>query len=275
LTKARFNIALDRNFKPEGSKSFADDLNTSRGPTPTLPSSLSVTMMFSSVLCLFSLPLLAAAQYGYGPNPSTGGTTAAAAAPVPTAPANTPGHININVGAGGLVYSPTNVAAPNGTIVTFYFPASPHSVTQSSFAKPCTYLAANGSAPAGFDSGITTGTQWSIKITNDAKPIWYFCKEAQHCGSGMVGSINAPATGNTFDAFHAAAVAIGNSEPTQTDGGPVNGGVNAQATAAPAAAVATGAAPAATTAAKTGGAVQLSAGAGAALLAVAAVFISA
>ncbi len=31
LNKTCLDIALDINFKPEGSKSFADDLNTSRG----------------------------------------------------------------------------------------------------------------------------------------------------------------------------------------------------------------------------------------------------
>jgi hypothetical protein len=49
----------------------------------------------------------------------------------------------------------------------------------------------------------------------------------------MVGSINAPATGNTFDVFQAAAKALGTSAPTETDHGPVTGGVGGVATAAP------------------------------------------
>jgi len=224
-------------------------------------------MLFTTALSLFSLPLLAVAQYGYGGDPTTASAPAAAA----TAPANTPGQINVNVGLGGLVYAPPNITAANGTVVTFYFAGSPHSVTQSSFANPCTYLAANGSNPAGFDSGVTQSKQWSIRITNDARPIWYYCKVGKHCGAGMVGSINAPATGNTYTAFHDAAIAIGSSQPAQTDGGPVNGGINAQATAAPSAA----GAPAATTTPKTGGAAQLSVSAGAALFVVAAAFISA
>lgn len=44
--------------------------------------------------------------------------------------------------------------------------------------------------------------------------IWFFCKSPTHCGLGMVGSINAPATGNTFDNFQAAAVKIGSNEVT-------------------------------------------------------------
>jgi len=50
----------------------------------------------------------------------------------------------------------------------------------------------------------------------------------------MVGSINAPMNGsNTFDAFHAAAMAIGSNEVTETDMGAVTGGVHGIATAAP------------------------------------------
>jgi len=51
----------------------------------------------------------------------------------------------------------------------------------------------------------------------------------------MVGSINAPATGNTYDAFKAAALKIGGSQTPETATGVVTGGVNGKATAAPAA----------------------------------------
>jgi plastocyanin len=105
-----------------------------------------------------------------------------------------------------FTFHPANITAPNGTIVTFFFPkyvyvsvslgpgsqisfsaGISHSVTQSSFGAPCTYLAANGSKPGGFDSGLTAGTQFSINITNDAAPIWFHCKQVLHCGMGMVG----------------------------------------------------------------------------------------
>jgi len=48
----------------------------------------------------------------------------------------------------------------------------------------------------------------------------------------MVGSINAPATGNTYDAFKAAALAVTN-PPANTNTGAVTGGVHGIATAAP------------------------------------------
>jgi len=195
--------------------------------------------MFTKSVAFFLLPAFAAAQYGGGPAPASGGSsTAAAAAVAPTAPANTAGQINVNVGLqGAFAFSPPNITAPVGTLVTFYFPggAIPHSVTESSFANPCTYLAAsNSSTAAGFDSGLVTSpATFTINVT-DTNPIWFHCKAPTHCSvTGMVGSINAPATGNTFDVFQSAAKALGSSAPTETDNGPVTGGVGAVATAGP------------------------------------------
>jgi len=190
----------------------------------------------------------ALAQYG-GPPPAGTTTAAPAAAAVPTAPANTAGHFNVNVAPGSFTYSPNNFNATNGTQVTFWFPAViqniMHSVTQGSFANPCTYLAATSNSSAGFDSGLTNSDQFTITITDDTKPIWFHCKFPTHCGLGMVGAINAPTSGNTFDSFMAAAIKIGSSEVTETDHGAVLSGVNANATAAPTA-TGGGAAPAAT-----------------------------
>ncbi|TDL27209.1 hypothetical protein BD410DRAFT_713892 [Rickenella mellea] len=198
-------------------------------------------MHFSSAISLLAIPALVAAQgYGPAPGPASGSSTSAAAAAVPSAPPSTSSQINIDVAAGEkLIFNPANVTAANGTTVTFYFPNNglTHSVTQSSFAAPCAYLAANATAstPGGFDSGLTMGTQFTITITNDQKPIWFHCKQVGHCGQGMVGSINAPANGtNTFSAFQAAAMAIGSSETQESDSGPVTGGVNGVASASPA-----------------------------------------
>ncbi|RPD65901.1 hypothetical protein L226DRAFT_182948 [Lentinus tigrinus ALCF2SS1-7] len=194
--------------------------------------------MFATAFSLALLPLLAAAnpQYGYAP-PAANPTTQAAAV-APSAPPSTNGQINIDVGAGGnFVFSPTNVTASNGTLVTFFFPAgaTPHSVTQGDFANPCQPLAAQGGNSAGFDSGLQNSVQWTLNVTNDQIPIYFFCKAPTHCGLGMVGSINAPSSGNTFDAWQAAAVKVGASEQTLQDNGPVTGGVGAVATATPAA----------------------------------------
>ncbi|KAG6809330.1 hypothetical protein H0H92_000667 [Tricholoma furcatifolium] len=195
------------------------------------------------------LPLVAFAQYG--PSPAASPTNSAAAV-VPSAPPNTPGQINVDVAfQETYTFNPSNFTAPNGTQVTFYFPKSApffshnpdiddglssnginHSVTQSSFAEPCTYLAATGNNSAGFDSGLQSAVTFSITIVDDSKPLPTVLGKVLHCGMGMVGAINAPTTGNTFDAFKAAALKIGNSEVTET-GGPVTGGVAGVATALP------------------------------------------
>jgi len=144
-------------------------------------------------------------------------------------------NITVDVApSGSLVYNPSNITAANGTSVTFVFSESvPHSVTQSTFENPCTYLAAANGSSGGFDSGLQAKKEFTITITNDQESIWFFCKESDHCGLGMVGSINAPSSGNTADAFLAAAKAIGIKEPAVSDSGPVTGGVNAVATSTP------------------------------------------
>ncbi|KAF8911950.1 Cupredoxin, partial [Gymnopilus junonius] len=185
------------------------------------------------------LPALAAAQV-YGPVGPPSGTTAAAAAAAaaaPSAPPSNSSQINIDVAAGGsFVFNPSNITAAVGTLVTFYFPggSTPHSVTQSSFDNPCTYLASTSNSSGGFDSGLVgTGSTFTINVT-DTNPIWFHCKSVSptHCpGFGMVGSINAPSSGDTFAAFQAKAMS--SNAPTETDNGPVTGGVGAVATSGP------------------------------------------
>lgn len=190
-----------------------------------------------AALTLALLPLLAAASPNpqiYGGAPPAGPATSAPAA-APSAPPSTQGQINIDVGAGGnFVFNPTNITASNGTLITFFFPGGdvPHSVTQGDFSNPCQPIAAQ-SGQNGFDSGLQNSVQWTLNVTNDQEPIYFFCKSPTHCGLGMVGSINAPSTGNTFDAWQAAAVKVGASEQTLQDNGPVIGGIGAVATASP------------------------------------------
>lgn len=78
-----------------------------------------------------------------------------------------------------------------------------HSVTQSTFANPCTQ------APGGVDSGFRLVTEnpteipsWGITL-NDTTPLWFFCAQTNpvnHCQAGMVFAIN-PTPDKTFDAF--------------------------------------------------------------------------
>jgi len=127
---------------------------------------------------------------------------------------------NIDVGAGGaLNYTDDAISAAVGDQIIFTFKAKNHTVTQSSFAGPCTPL------EGGFDSGFMpvaanqTDNFPTYTITvNDTTPIWVYCKQAantpaSHCGQGMVFAANcgvAPAA-NSFANFKAAALAIGQS----------------------------------------------------------------
>ncbi|TFK88781.1 Cupredoxin [Polyporus arcularius HHB13444] len=142
---------------------------------------------------------------------TTYATTTGGAATTASAPSSTASHV-VTVGANGaLAFSPDNLTAKIGDTVTFSFSSKNHTVTQSSFANPCTPLgesSANGLV--GFDSGFMPVAadasdlpEFTITV-NDTAPIWVYCKQtnpSSHCKQGMVLAINAPATGNTFDAF--------------------------------------------------------------------------
>ncbi|KAF5378172.1 hypothetical protein D9615_007580 [Tricholomella constricta] len=119
------------------------------------------------------------------------------------------GSVNGAPGGGIYQFIPPSLNATNGTTITFRFTGAPgnHTITQSTFADPCNPL------PGGFDSGwvfippsnVSTAPEWNLTITNTSTPLWFFCKQLvplTHCSAGMVGAINAPASGNfTFDKY--------------------------------------------------------------------------
>ncbi|RPD62176.1 hypothetical protein L226DRAFT_571536 [Lentinus tigrinus ALCF2SS1-7] len=119
------------------------------------------------------------------------------------------GEVN---GTMALKFDPpfVNITQPNST-VTFIFDGVPgnHTVAQSTFANPCEPM------EGGFNSGFffvnsssgPFGT-WTLTVTDVNTPIWFYCAQQTpkvHCTAGMVGAINPPATGNTFDKFAAQA----------------------------------------------------------------------
>ncbi|GLB42977.1 hypothetical protein LshimejAT787_1204260 [Lyophyllum shimeji] len=144
-------------------------------------------MRLLAAIIAFSVPLLAVAQNN--PVILVGSTSDA------------PGGI--------FQFLPPSINATNGTTITFRFTGAPgnHSVTQSTFSDPCNPM------PGGFDSGwvfippnnVSTAPEWNLTITNTSTPLWFFCKQLvplTHCSAGMVGAINAPASGNlTFDNY--------------------------------------------------------------------------
>ncbi|KAF8078061.1 hypothetical protein FPV67DRAFT_1463959 [Lyophyllum atratum] len=133
----------------------------------------------------------------------------------PTTAASTD-HKVIVGGPGKLVYDPSNITAQAGDTITFEFRQKNHTATASSFAAPCRALSlTSATGEAGFDSGFiavadnaTTFPMYTVRV-NDTKPIWVYCRQANHCGQGMVFSSNAIESGpNNFAAFKAKAIQV-------------------------------------------------------------------
>lgn len=110
-------------------------------------------------------------------------------------------------GPAGLVYAPDQLNdVPIGDTVIFEFLSQNHTVTQSSFDLPCDPLA------AGMDSGfmpnpnntVSPPPQIAMQVMVDT-PLWFYCRQANHCGMGMTFSIN-PTKDKTQAAFQAAAI---------------------------------------------------------------------
>ncbi|KAI9842697.1 MAG: hypothetical protein M1837_006982 [Sclerophora amabilis] len=194
---------------------------------------------------------LATHPKGYGDaGADSGATAAAASAPAPAStgaaapPAESPssGGVTVHVVKVSnkdkdLVFCPNDIKAAVGELVQFQFYPMNHSVVQSTFDKPCEPIAKNSPGVQGLFSGFmpvkptdTVMPAYTIAI-NDTKPIWFYCSQAKHCSSGMVGVINAPAD-KTLDAHKALAkdaqsAASGGSGYTPgTSTGPVGGSGN-------------------------------------------------
>jgi len=128
--------------------------------------------------------------------------------------------IDIQVGGdgGALVFSPEAIAADPGDQVVYHFNPKNHTVTQSSFAGPCTHKDGgfdSGFRAVGADVAVTDRPTYTV-LVNDTQPIWVFCGQASntpnsHCGAGMVHAINCGLDGapNSFTNFKNAALAIG------------------------------------------------------------------
>lgn len=155
-------------------------------------------------------------------------TTTYGSAPGSAAPTPNPEpvvHV-VTVGEnGGLTYNPPSVQAAPRDIISFQFRSKNHTITQSSFDNPCRKLEfTSTSGQIGFDSGYmpvsadaSAFPTFNITV-NDTAPQWAYCRQANHCGGGMVFAINAVEGGNkSFAAFQALAKQLnGTQQPSAT-----------------------------------------------------------
>lgn len=185
-----------------------------------------LTLLTTSLLAGSALASERNFRYRRWPQNAVSTTTSSASA----ASASASGSVKVLVvkvsnEAGGLVFEPNDVKANAGDMVQFQFYPKNHSVAMSNFAQPCVPIEqSNPNSTQKFFSGYMPTTQmglltYTIQVP-DTKPIWFYCSQAKHCQSGMVGAINAPSTGNTLAAFTSkAAQAAANITPGQVEGG--------------------------------------------------------
>jgi len=162
--------------------------------------------------------LAAFQQAATGASPSGSATVSSSATATASKPSSTSttgstrDHKIVVGGPGALTFNPANITAQVGDTITFEFHEKNHTVTASSFDAPCRDLFSS-TGTASFDSGfqpVAAGSTnfpiYTVQV-NDTKPIWAFCKQANHCGSGMVFAANAVESGTkNFDAFKALAM---------------------------------------------------------------------
>ncbi|KAF2998144.1 hypothetical protein E8E13_001733 [Curvularia kusanoi] len=140
--------------------------------------------------------------------PIVAGFAAAQMQVMSLAPASASGPATHTVVVGGLTpvatgmapvlgFRPESITANMGDVVEFQFMQKNHTATQSTFAEPCKAMA------GGKDSGFMpnpdgkAGVTWNMTVdTTDA--LWFYCKQSQgeHCGKGMVFSVNAKLDGD-------------------------------------------------------------------------------
>lgn len=150
-----------------------------------------------------------------------------------TVPAAGASHTVTVGGPAGLVFQPDQLQnVPVGDTIIFEFLSQNHTVTQSPFDTPCDKI------PDGMDSGfmanpnntVVPPPQVAMQVMGEA-PLWFYCKQANHCGMGMVFSVN-PTAEKTQAMFQQKAIEQkGNGKAS-----PITGGETAPPAAAPPAA---------------------------------------
>ncbi|KAK4655924.1 hypothetical protein QC762_306720 [Podospora pseudocomata] len=109
-------------------------------------------------------------------------------------------------GPQGLAFSPQELKASVGDTVIFTFLSQNHTATQSAFDTPCDPL--DGGMDSGFQANanntVNPPPQVAMQVMVDT-PLWFYCRQGNHCGKGMVFSIN-PTAEKTHAMFQSLAI---------------------------------------------------------------------
>ncbi|KAL9107764.1 MAG: hypothetical protein Q9227_007386 [Pyrenula ochraceoflavens] len=106
-------------------------------------------------------------------------------------------HVGLDNGATLRFDPPFLTGIKQGSIVHFDFNAKNHTLTESTFEKPCTKLVKDGTIDTNFDHAVANDNidkPFDFTFPNDS-PRYFYCKQANgtpngHCGKGMVFAIN-------------------------------------------------------------------------------------
>ncbi|KAF7513864.1 hypothetical protein GJ744_006478 [Endocarpon pusillum] len=137
-----------------------------------------------------------------------------------------------------LKFYPEEIKAEPGSMVQFQFYPKNHTVTQSTFDKPCEPINRIMSNVTGINSGPMPPVNNMMKVftilINDTKPLWMYCATQDHCQRGMVMAINAPQQGEkTLQSYKALAAKVSENGTTASTGsanGTAAGGTNGAST---------------------------------------------
>jgi plastocyanin len=146
------------------------------------------------------------------------------------APAGATHHITVG-GEAGLVFTPPEISALPGDMVIFTFMSQMHTATQSGFDTPCEPLAGgmDSQTQPNPNNSVIPPPQVAMEVMTQ-EPLWFYCKTGNHCGQGMVFSIN-PSAEKTHAQFQANAIAA----KGQGSGSAITGNGTAAATSSVAA----------------------------------------
>ena len=87
----------------------------------------------------------------------------------------------VTVGNRALEFTPSQLTAAVGDTVQFVFYPKNHTVTQSTFAAPCEFMA--GGSDSGFmpvAAGAATAPTFTMTV-GVTTPLWFYCRQSGYC----------------------------------------------------------------------------------------------